>query len=384
MSSVVLAIPRAPLPDIEVVRASRHPGLSYYVPQNLDLLPGSVFDAEVARALQRYKAIKGKDAVSLFEKMQAAADYVSNMAKHPSTHNLNQDTSDPRAAEWNDEPEKLLWLAQQNQQWTGTEWIPSEGKSAEDTPALECSYQQLILLGLANALGAQAMTVSVLHHDALAYYDFEIGKWVYIESTFNEHYRPASSSMDSYVPMSPQEIRDFHLAGDNSSMVAVPHPYQHRRTEAIAGLSYLITSYTDMNPLGFSAMMAAVIGTSIGPRHQDGMHLRVLRGGTSEEVFADYIRQGWAVSEPGEDTWAPQGEAFLDSLVKSPRGNVAYLSTNLAVANPVFEMSVGGGSWTPIERVVELDGLVGEVRVRARSGRFVSGLVILDQSAVSP
>lgn len=369
------AMPFVESPAIDSVRVPRKPGISLYKPQRLDMLrPG--FADDLARALQRYRNIHGRDAHTVFEKVQAAADYVSNMAKHPFTHSLGQEFSDARAWEYADYPEKLSQLAKENQSWNGTEWVPAAGKTLLDVPAIECSFQDMILGGIVNAIGAQWMLVAVTDHDAFAYYDFELGKWVYIESSYNEHYRAAGSDPDSFIPLSPDELRQLALEGENSA-IAVQHPYQARRTEP----EFMLMPYVQMHPLGFRAMMADVNGISVGARASTGSDLRVLPGEVSENTFAQFIAEGWSVADPNEDIWAPQGETFLDSVQATPRGNVVSLSSNLAVGAPVYERSVNGGAWVTVPRVNELNGLTGEIRFRARFAGFVAGEVVLKQGA---
>jgi hypothetical protein len=220
------------------------------------------------------------------------------------------------------------------------------------------------------------MLLGITHHDAFTYYDNDLGKWVYIESSYNEHYRSAQSSPDDYVPLSPRELREMNIAGDNS-MVSVQEPYQARRIEP----EYQLRPYVEMYPLGFSSMMTDVNGISNGERLQRGVHLRVVPGGISEASFAPFIAGGWVLADPDEDPWAPQGETFLESLVSSARGNVIRLSTNLAVASVVFERQVNGGEWTAVPVESELNGLVGEIRFRARGAGFNAGEVVIRQAA---
>lgn len=374
-SGAVRVMPFVPSPRIDSVRVIRRGGRSLYIPQMLDNRdPG--FDIDVARALQRYRTLKGRDAKTLFEKVQAAADYVSNMAKHPYTHNLGKELSDPRTWEYRDWPGKLAELSRENQQWNGLEWIPAEGKTLDDVPAIECSFQDFILGGLVNALGTQWMLIGIAHHDAFTYYDNELGKWVYIDATYNEHYRSPLSAPDNYVPLSPLELRQMNLAGDNS-MIAVREPYQSRRIEP----EYILLPYVQMNPLGFSSMMTDVNGISNGERLQRGEHLRVIPGGSSETSFAAFISLGWVVAEPDEDPWAPQGETFVESLASSARGNVVRLSTNLAASSVFFERQVNGGAWVAVGAESELNGFVGEIRFRARGAEFAAGMVVLHQAA---
>jgi hypothetical protein len=373
-SAIIAAMPFVVSPKIDTVRTVVKPGVTLYIPQMLDAREPS-FDEDLARALTRYRVLHGRDAVSLFEKVQAAADYVANMAKHPYRHNIGQEYTDPRSWEYQDFPAKLSELAKENQQWNGLEWVPADGKSWMDVRAIECSFQDLILGGLVNALGAQWMLLGITHHDAFTYYDIELGKWVYIESSYNEHYRSAESSADNYVPLSPAELRAMNIAGDNS-MVSVQHPYQPRRTE----VEFYLYPYVQMFPYGFNAMMADVNGITRGQRFQLGTHLRVLPGGRSEEVFREYLDGGWTLADPNEEIWAPQGEAFIESLHATPRGNVIRLSTNLAVTQPIYERKVSDGEWTAVPAESELNGLVGEIRFRARKGDVVSGEVVIRQS----
>ncbi len=375
MSNVVGGMPFVFSPRIDSLRVMRQPVQSRYIPQMLDDRDPT-FDLDAQRALQRFRALRGRDAVTLFEKVQAAADYVATMAKHPYRHKLALEFSDPRSWEYQDLPVRLSQLAKENQQWDGLEWVPAPGKTWLDIPAIECSFQDLILGGIVNAFGAQWMLIGITHHDGFTYYDYELGKWVYIESTYNEHYRRAQSSADDYVPLSPAELREMSLAGDNS-MVAVRHPYQPQRSEP----EFYLHPYVQIYPSGFEAMMAGVNGITSGERMQRGSQMRVLPGGTSDEVFRTYLDGGWEMADPNEDIWAPQGETFIESLVSTPRGNVIRLATNLAVTSPVYERRTGGGEWVVVSRESELNGLVGEIRFRARSDGLVSGEVVISQAA---
>lgn len=374
-SAALTFVPFVASPRIDSLRVISRGGRSLYIPQMLDDLDPA-FDLDLARALERYRALHGREAKTLFEKVQAAADYVSNMAKHPYRHNLGNEYSDPRAWEYKDLPGKLAELSRENQQWNGVEWVPAAGKTLNDVPAIECSFQDLILGGLVNALGAQWMLVGITYHDAFAYYDNELGKWVYIEATFNEHYRSAQSTLDDYVPLSPRELREMNLAGDNS-MVPVRAPYQPERIE----LEYSLYPYAEMHPLGFNAMMTDVNGTSSRDRLRRADQLRVVPGGLSEAVFAAFIEAGWVVAAADEDPWAPQGETFVDALFSSARGNVIRVSTNLASSSVIFERKVAGGEWVTVGAESELNGLVGDIRFRGRGAGFVAGEVIIRQAA---
>ncbi len=374
-SAISAAIPFVAAPAVEILRSMRKPGKSYYMPQQLDMVTNS-FAVHASRALQRFRGLTGRDAVSVFDKVQAAADYVANLAKHPYRHNMSSEGSDPRAWEFADYPEKLADLAIENQSWNGLSWEPAEGKTLLDVPAIECTFQNLILGGVVNALGAQWMIVSITSHDAFAYYDWENGKWIYIDATFNEHYGYAESAAGSYVALSPLELRDMSLRGDNS-MFAHRHSYQPQRFET----EYLMASYIEMNPLGFAAMAVSLNGISTGSRGSTGGDVRVLAGGSSEPEFAAQISLGWVVAGSDEDLWAPQGETFLHSIEITARGNVVHLSTNLAVAAPTFERSVNGGAWTAVGQSSEINGLTGEIRFRAKYFGFAGGEVIIRQAA---
>lgn len=388
ISATVWATPLIVSPVITtLIRSVAKSGLSYYMPQRLDAL-GPVFGVEATRALARYKALHGREAVTLFEKVQAAADYVANMAKHPARHIMDTrlgpnpaNTSDPRVYEFANYPEKLALLAQENQVWNGTSWDPAPGKTLDDVARVECTFQHFILGGIVNQLGAQWMLLSISSHDAFTYYDQELGKWVYIESSFNEHYRSLGSDPTNYVPLSPMEMRSMSLAND-ASMIPVLHPYQPQRVEENS--TYYVRPYVEMHPYGFSAMVVNMNGLSVGNRNMLASHARAVPGGTTASEFGVHIALGWLWPTPEEDIWAPQSETFLDALVATSNGNIAHLSTNLAVSSPIFERSVNGGAWQTVSSAVSLDGLVGNIRFRARSGSMIAGIASLSQAPKNP
>ncbi len=370
-SSVVAAMPFIVAPAVEIVRAARKPGNSSFIPQRLDM-GSAVFAAHAGRALERYRAIYGRDAVAQFEKVQAAADYVANMAKHPYRHNMNSEVSDPRAWEFADYPEKLAELATKNQSWNGMSWEPSAGKTLLDVPPMECTFQNLILGGIVNAMGLQWMIVSITAHDAFAYYDLEFSKWIYVDATYNEAYK----ALGIDAALSPLELHEMSSRGDNS-MLALQNSYRPFRRES----EYHLLPYALMHPLGFGAMAIGMNGTSVGSRGSSASDVRVIPDGISESVFAPQVAQGWRVAGSNEDLWAPQGETYIDSIEVTPFGNVVHLSTNLAVAAPTFERSVNGGAWTEVAQSSGLNGLTGEIRFRSKYFGFTGGEVIIRQAA---
>lgn len=373
-SNTVVGEPALGKFKVSVIRQVRRPGLSYYIPQRLDSL-GSLFALERDRALQRYQSIRGRPASTLFEKVQAAADYVANMAKHPYRHSIGQEYSHPRIWENLDYPERMLTVAQENQAWNGEEWLPEPGKTENDVRAVECTFQHFLLGGIVNTMGAQWMVLSITAHDAFTYYDPEIGKWVYIESTFNEHYRRASESDSRYTPLSPEELRKMNMGGDNSA-VAIRHPYQPQRSD----LLFPLKPYLTANPLGFQIMAVNINGRTVGARNSAERDSRIFSDSRSLFVFDSLLKLGWGRAEPDEDIWAPQGELFLDSLAYTSRGQVVHLSTNLAVTQPIFERKTGDGTWEKIGKMNELGSATGAIRFRARHNSFVSGELVLVQA----
>ncbi len=73
-------------------------------------------------------------------------------------------------------------------------------RDLEDYRFVLCSYQSQMLIALWAAAGLQGMMVPTLGHDGSAVFIADLGKWVYMDPTYNEEYTMIGSS----TPLSPR------------------------------------------------------------------------------------------------------------------------------------------------------------------------------------
>lgn len=310
--------------------------------------------------------------LTLFDRVVACADYIANLCKHPYRHAMASPVSDPRCASAT--PLQLLAaLGPENQSFNGAAWVPAAGKTLLDAVEMECTWQHLALGCLVNGLGAQWALVDHQGHTAFAYYDAAFGKWVWVESTYNEHYRWAADAAVGYVPLSPLELHEVSVRGAMGDIVAVQHPYQPYKA------GYPLPVYKTHNPNGWSPMAVTLDGRSITGRAGSlTSAVKVLPTGTGVAVYAAQITAGWAVARSAAAAFPPAGECHLVEMTERASG-AASVRLRCDWPGPVgYQRKVGGGAWAACGAADTVQVPTGgEVRYRATLGEATSGEVVL-------
>jgi hypothetical protein len=88
-------------------------------------------------------------------------------------------------------------------------------------PSPFCTQQNFAAAGILNYFGLHARIVSVEGHDGLEYYSFLYHKWVWCDSTFNEHYLRAGSD----VPLGVRELNQMTMESQTDQVIPVKHGY---------------------------------------------------------------------------------------------------------------------------------------------------------------
>lgn len=121
-------------------------------------------------------------------------------------------------------------------------------RSLTDYHFVLCSYQSQMLIALWAAAGLQGMMVPTIGHDGSAVFIADLGKWVYMDPTYNEEYVAAGSD----VPLSPLELVTYSGAGQVGSLVSVSiSGPRWDRSQYIAATSDPAASYLGEHPAGF-------------------------------------------------------------------------------------------------------------------------------------
>ncbi len=121
-------------------------------------------------------------------------------------------------------------------------------RNLDDYRFVLCSYQSQMLIALWAAAGLQGMMVPTLGHDGSAVFIADLGKWVYMDPTYNEDY----TLIDSSTPLSPLELVTYSSAGYASSLKSrsIGGPSWDREPY-IAAMSDPAASYIGEHPSGF-------------------------------------------------------------------------------------------------------------------------------------
>lgn len=361
------------------------PLIRHNPPHVLERLSDPAFGAggdiavHVAYANTRWRTLTGLTGTPPTQVGQVAAfaDYVTNLAKHPFRHAMNSEVSDPRAGLlFVSNAVALLNLAVENQTWNGSAWVPAAGKTlAADVVPLECTWQHGILGLLCAWEGWHWMLLDIAGHTAFAVYLPELRDWMYIESTFNEHYRLASSSPSNYKPLSPLELQEISLRGAMAEIVPVQGAYQPQRSAP--GGSYYLPPYKTYSPNGWAPMAAHLDGRCVRARVTDQRNReeRVLPTGTGATYFAPFIAGGWVLDRDTLALFPPLGECHAVRFGQAGDTVTVELASTLG-GSTGYERSLNSGAWTACGAADQVKLTAGQrVQWRAVAGLSRSGVV---------
>lgn len=203
-------------------------------------------------ALKRFEVRQGRRAQSMHDKAVAVVDWIANTVRHP--HFWPEDPAAPRQlypdvafSRLNRDPARIIALA--------IEWRDFRGPL--------CTEQNFAAAGVMNYLGLHARLVSVQGHDGLEYFNFDLGKWVWTEATFNEHY--VLKDVAAVQPLGASELHELTLRQQIGRVRAVKHSVPSGR--------YPGGTYLSVNPNGFRQFAVTLYMNNLNGQ---GVHAGVL------------------------------------------------------------------------------------------------------------
>lgn len=203
-----------------------------------------------------------------------------------------------------------------------------------------CSYQSRMLIALWAAAGLHGMMLSTIGHDASGVFIPELGKWVYMDPTFNEEY-----ALDGVGdPLSPPELLAYSAAGLSHLLVkrSIAGPHWSRDRYADARVDPL-ASYVGQYPGGFTLMGSQLQNAVARPGSPD-RHVQIdLPWLASDPTFGD---QRLFAPVPISVAFPRLGVQVLD-VAPVLTGRLVRLGSTLPY-HVRFERRLDGGPWETV------------------------------------
>lgn len=216
---------------IDLAGQEGQPSLPFYAQDLLVAQQNRGMSDFALAALQLYESKRGRQAESQHERALAVVDWVASNIRHPEF--WPEDPLQPRELEVSTIFESLRWDPLR---------IIQTALAYRSTLGVLCTAQNVAAAGLMNALGMHARLVHVQGHDGLEYYSFAEHRWIWMDSTFNEHYRRINDD-GSYSYLGVRELNALTLAGELGRVEAVKH--------GTPSGAYSNGTYIRHNPNGF-------------------------------------------------------------------------------------------------------------------------------------
>src|SRR6185437_15296706 len=120
--------------------------------------------------------------------------------------------------------------------------LSHDPNDATNWPSPQCTQQNQAAAGLMNVFGLHARLCDVEGHTSLEYYSFKYHKWIWCDSTFNEHYVLPQPD-GSRLPLGARDLNRLTLNGGIESVEVVKHGYP--------SATYPENTYLKLHPHGF-------------------------------------------------------------------------------------------------------------------------------------
>ncbi|HLO69054.1 MAG TPA: hypothetical protein VK188_18675 [Holophaga sp.] len=224
-----------------VVQSANPPAVTLpFIPDELGGLAqgttpaGARMKGYAEKALSRFRQRFGRGPESPLEIAVAFCDWVANTMRHPQFWPV--DPGAPRYSPLHDaaynalQPDPLLML-----EYT----LRFDPADAATWPSPQCGHQNRVVIGLLNTMGIHGRMVALQQHTGLEFFSTRLHKWVYIDSTYNEHYVVKGPSGET-VPVNAAEIHAMTLLGRLGELQVVKHGYPGKDQ-----------AYMKLFPLGF-------------------------------------------------------------------------------------------------------------------------------------
>lgn len=338
--------------------------------------PASRLLAQVTgQALGDYAKAQKHPAATDLDVAVAVTDWVARTLRHPSFYPRPSEGIDPYPPESSaaltavgNDAFKVLTLV-----------LAADPRDAAHWPSPLCGQQNAVAALMLNYLGIYARLVNPQNHTGLEIYSRQLGKWVWCESTFNEHYVVQQPS-GALLPLSAREIQLAILAGNTSSLHAVKHGFPD-------------TIYLNILPEGFRRYGVELNMLLTGPRPENLLGWdRILISGDRPIVQED---SQWVPGKPNPFPLPPwwfnpqvADPAILDDspfalgLSHPPAADVegleVRLSTRLPYCSSLEIRKAADKEWAAIEEItspgfgqvdfrpIRLGWSDGLVRIRAK------------------
>ena len=231
-----------PLGTFKVIATSEIPtGVRDFDGQNLLAAreeSTGVLKAAYDGAIAGYTERHGRSPQDDLEIAAAICDWVALNLRHP--YFYPEDPSLPRTYRPNFDPtyNNFYWDPVEIIRYT----LSFDTNDAENWPSPFCTHQNFAAAGIMNFAGLHARVCTVENHDGLEYFSWKYQKWIWCDSTFNEHF--LFPHMDGTLePLGAKELQELTLFGGLERVVTVKHGHPDG--------TYPQYNYLDVSPHGF-------------------------------------------------------------------------------------------------------------------------------------
>jgi hypothetical protein len=314
----------------------------------------TAYEASIAQFTEKH----GREPQDDLETAVAICDWVSYNLRHP--HFYPEDPTLPRFYRPSPDPKysAFYWDPAKIISYT----LNFDPADAENWPSPFCTQQNFAAAGIMNYAGLHARLCYVEGHDGLEYYSWKYKKWIWCDSTFNEHFVLPHSD-GTFEPLGAKELQKLTLFGGIEKVQMVKHGYPDRTIP--------IFNYLGSHPHGFR-------------RYAPFFFMKTLNGGGSN-LSSAYMFSSCILIP---DTYVPAANEFvqleldptsvfsrlscvkdptvldapLDALTLgdfvSPRRDGLMVNLRTWLPHAVqFEVQHGdSASWQPLEEIPQLIG----------------------------
>jgi hypothetical protein len=233
-----------------------------------------------------------------------------------------------------------------------------------------CSYQSQMLIALWAAAGLQGMMVPTVGHDASAVFIADLGKWVYMDPTYDEEYVLAGSD----TPLSPLELVTVSTAGRASALVSRNSTLPHWDTVAyIAAAADPASSYVGEHPAGFVLIGSQLNNTVTSPFGVPVLNVQLDNAALAADPF---------FGNPGNFARVMPSVAFpelgvgIARIEAAPGGALVHLASSVP-GHVRFQRRVPGGEWSDCTASDFVSRGAGRIAYRSLDATGASGMTAL-------
>jgi hypothetical protein len=204
-------------------------------------------DRVTNQALADFAIINSRPAVSDMDKAIAVTDWVARTLRHPSFYPKPEES----LPAYRPAPDKYLETHSANAYQILSYVLAADPMDSENWPSPYCSHQNRVASLMMNFLGYYCRLIDCEAHTGMEFYSWQARKWIWCESTFNEHY-VYNTGHGFSLPLSVRELHDLERQGLVSRIVAVKHGYPE-------------TIYINVAPQGFYRYLTHSYMKLVGP-----------------------------------------------------------------------------------------------------------------------